>query len=486
MSRIAGRSSSSGKPIPDTDSVSSSVRPKYRTAPDQIDTKMPAGVPNIIGNEAAERFSFYGMRAILIVFMTTYLMNAAGHRAVMGEDEASGWFHQFVAAVYWMPIFGALISDGLLGKYRTIFYLSIVYCLGHLSLALNDTRLGLFLGLSLIAIGAGGIKPCVSANVGDQFGRGNQHLMSKVFGWFYLSINLGSTFSTWLCPIFLNNPNFGPHYAFGLPGVLMFIATVVFWLGRKKFVHVPPGGLGFVREFFSKEGLSVLLRLALVYIFVAVFWALWDQSSGGEWTLQATKLDLNVFGFQVLPEQVQILNPILILILVPIFNYALYPAIDHIFPLTPLRKIGIGLFVTALSFVVLWWIQLQVDAGAKPNVLWQLPGYILLTAGEVMVSITGLEFSYTQAPTKMKSAVMALWLFAVSVGNLITSAIDFNKPNLNSIGINLEGANHYAFFTLFMLVTASLFIFVARKYRGRTYIQGAEPEALATAETMSS
>jgi proton-dependent oligopeptide transporter, POT family len=466
--------------------VASSVRTKYRTAPDQTETKMPAGVPNIIGNEAAERFSFYGMRAILAVFMTTYLMNTTGQRAVMGEDEASGWFHQFVAAVYWMPIFGALISDGLLGKYRTIFYLSIVYCLGHLSLALNDTRLGLFLGLSLIAIGAGGIKPCVSANVGDQFGRGNQHLMSKVFGWFYLSINLGSTFSTWLCPILLNNPNFGPHYAFGLPGLLMFIATVVFWLGRNKFVHIPPGGFGFVREFFSKEGLTVLLRLALVYVFVAVFWALWDQSSGGEWTLQATKLDLNVFGFHVLPEQVQILNPILILVLVPIFNYALYPAIDRFFPLTPLRKIGIGLFVTALSFVALWWIQLQVDAGAKPSVLWQLPGYILLTAGEVMVSITGLEFSYTQAPRKMKSAVMALWLFAVSVGNLITSAIDFNKSNLSGIGINLEGANHYVFFTLFMLGTAILFVFVARKYRGKTYIQGEEPEALATAETASS
>src|SRR5260370_28984597 len=187
-----------------------------------------------------------------------------------------------------------------------MFYVMIVCCLGNLSVALNDTRLGLFLGLSLIAIGAGGIKPCVSANVGDQFGRGNQHLMSKVFGWFYLSINLGSTFSTWLCPILLNNPNFGPHYAFGLPGLLMFIAAVVFWLGRKKFVHVPPGGLGFVREFFSKEGLSVLLRLALVYIFVAVFCALCDQSSGDDSTLHATKLELNTFALQLLPERVQI------------------------------------------------------------------------------------------------------------------------------------------------------------------------------------
>ena len=230
----------------------------------------------------------------------------------------------------------------------------------------------------------------------------------------------------------------------------------------------------------------MVLRLALIYMFVAVFWALWDQSSGGEWTLQATKLDLNVFGVHVYPEQVQILNPILILILVPIFNYGIYPAIDRFFPLTPLRKIGIGLFLTASSFVVLWWIQLQVDAGQMPTVLWQAPAYILLTAGEVMVSITGLEFSYTQAPRKMKSAVMALWLFAVSVGNQITSAIDFAKPSLRGIGINLEGANHYVFFTFFMLVASVVFVAVARLYRGRTYIQGTEEEELATAETMSS
>jgi len=459
---------------------------KYRTVPDQQLTTMPPGVPNIIGNEAAERFSFYGMRTILAVFMTTYLMNAAGQRAVMGEDEASGWFHQFVSAVYWMPVFGALLADGILGKYRTIFYLSIVYCFGHLALALDDTRVGLFLGLTLISIGAGGIKPCVSANVGDQFGQGNQHLMSKVFGWFYLSINLGSIFSTWLCPLLLNDPKFGAHFAFGLPGVLMFVATIIFWMGGKKFVHIPAGGFGFVREFFSKEGLLVLLRLAIVYAFVAVFWALWDQSSGGEWTLQATKLDLNFFGIRIYPEQVQILNPFLILVLVPIFNYWIYPLIDRIFPLTPLRKIGIGLFLTAASFVVLWWIQIKVDAGGRPSFLWQVPGYILLTAGEVMVSITGLEFSYTQAPKKMKSAVMALWLFAVSVGNQVTSLIDFGKPNLKSIGINLDGANHYAFFTGLMLIAALVFVVVARFYRGRTYIQGAEEEELATAETLSS
>ncbi|MGA8657742.1 MAG: POT family MFS transporter [Chthoniobacterales bacterium] len=450
-------------------------KPRHRTTPDQSLTRMPPGVPYIIGNEAAERFSFYGMRSILIVFMTTFLMSANGQLATMANNEAAGWFHTFVFAVYLLPILGAIISDGLLGKYRTIISLSIVYCFGHLALAINDTRLGLFLGLALIALGSGGIKPCVSAHVGDQFGQSNKHLLPKVFGWFYFSINFGSFISTYLCPILLNSPRFGSRYAFGLPGVLMVIATVVFWLGRKKFVHVPPGGLGFVREFFSREGLGALGRLAIVYIFVAVFWSLWDQSAGGEWTLQAKSLDLHFLGLTFLPEQVQVANPILILLFIPLFNYVLYPAIDRVFPLNALRKIGIGLFVMASSFVVIWWIQSQIDAGGKPNVGWQLLAYVLLTASEAMVSITGLEFSYTQAPKKMKSAVMAAWLFTVSLGNAFTGALNFLIPTLRRHGFNLQGAAYFQFFTYLMLITAIIFVFVARFYRGKTYIQGEEP-----------
>src|SRR6202022_4285002 len=110
---------------------------------------------------------------------------------------------------------------------------------------------------------------------GDQFGPSNQHLLTRVYSWFYFSINFGSAFSTLLIPELLDKCS--PELAFGTPGILMFIATVVFWLGRKKFVHIPPAGVGFVREFFSGEGLSAIGRLFVVYLFVAVFWSLWDQ-----------------------------------------------------------------------------------------------------------------------------------------------------------------------------------------------------------------
>ena len=453
---------------------------KYATTPPNI-TTMPPGVPYIIGNEAAERFSFYGMRSILIVFMTTYLVNTAGQLAPMGDAQARAWFATFVSAVYFLPILGAILAEGFLGKYNTIFCLSIVYCLGHLTLAFMDSPFGvawgqekvLALGLGLIALGSGGIKPCVSANVGDQFGESNKHLLSKVFGWFYFSINAGSFLSTILCPLMLANSNWGPRWAFGIPGVAMFIATIFFWAGRKKFVHIPPAGWGFVKQMFSKEGLGALGRLIIVYIFVAVFWSLWDQSSGGSWTLQARHLDLNFFGIQLLPAQVQTANPILILLFIPLMNYVIYPAIDKVFPLTPLRKMGIGLFLTGFSFAVIAFIQSMIDGGQRPTVWWQFLAYVILTLGETMVSITGLELSYTQAPNKMKSAVMAGWLFCVSLGNAFTAGVNFFISNPDGSS-KMSDLNYYLFFAGLMLVASGIFAVVANFYRYRTYLQSQE------------
>ncbi len=445
----------------------------YRTAPSQTETGFPPGVPYIIGNEAAERFSFYGMRSILITFMTGFLMKHGHLPDHMTDAEARGQVANFVSAVYGLSILGAFLAEGYLGKYRTILYLSIVYCFGHFALALDDTRNGLLVGLTLISLGGGGIKPCVSANVGDQFGESNKHLLSKVFGWFYFSINAGSFLSTILCPFLLHDPRFGPRWAFGLPGVAMVVATLAFWLGRKKFVHIPPGKKAFFEEFFSPEGLGALGRIAIVYVFVAIFWSLWDQSSGGSWTLQAAHLNLNFFGLTLLPEQVQTANPILILAFIPLVNYILYPLIETVFPLTPLRKIGLGLFLTAGSYVVIAYIQHLIDAGGKPTVWWQFLAYVILTLGEAMVSITGLEFSYTQAPNKMKSAIMSAWLFTVALGNQFTARVNFFILNKDGT-TKMSDYHYYLFFAGVMFATAILFSIVAIFYRGKTYIQGSE------------
>lgn len=434
------------------------------TAPLKTD-KMPPGIPYIIGNEAAERFSFYGMRAILVVFMTQYLRNSAGELDTMSEAEASGWYHLFMSSNYFFPIFGALLADAFWGKYRTIFWLSIVYCLGHLALALDDTRMGLAIGLTLIAVGAGGIKPCVSANVGDQFGKTNQHLLSRAFGWFYFSVNFGSFFSILLIPWVLQNHS--PNLAFGIPGILMLLATIIFRAGRRKFVHIPPAGKSFLRENFNREGWSAIGRLAIIFSFVAIFWSLWDQS-GGRWVLQATKMNLEFLGITWLPSQIQAVNAILILIFIPLFQYVIYPAIDRVWTLNPLRKIGLGIFVSGVSFIISAWIESRITAGALPSVGWQLPAYALLTASEIMVSITALEFAYTQAPKRMKSVIMSLYLLSISAGNLITAGVNFA---ISKFELRLEGASYYLFFTALAMVAAIVFAFVARRYQEKTYLQ---------------
>ena len=192
----------------------------YLTAPLKTD-KMPPGIPYIVGNEAAERFSYYGMNSILVIFMTKHLMDAQGRPDYMSDKDAEGWYHTFVSCAYFLPLFGALLSDAILGKYRTVLILSIVYCFGHLALAIDHSRLGLAVGLGLIALGAGGIKPCVSANVGDQFGMANQHLLPRVFSWFYFSINLGSAFSTILIPELLERliPYLGKRLPAAAPAI---------------------------------------------------------------------------------------------------------------------------------------------------------------------------------------------------------------------------------------------------------------------------
>jgi POT family proton-dependent oligopeptide transporter len=373
--------------------------------------------------------------------------------------------------VYATPFFGALLSDGLLGKYRTIIALSLVYCLGHLALALDDTRFGLGLGLALIALGAGGIKPCVSAHVGDQFGRSNQHLLERVFAWFYFSINLGAFVSMVLGPILLRQ--FGPHVAFGVPGVLMALATLVFWLGRDHFAHIPPGKQDFARDVFSKEGAVVLLRLVGLILFISMFWALYDQT-GSSWVLQGQKLDTHVFGFQLLAEQLQAINPILVLIFIPLFSYVIYPAIDKVWKLTALRKISIGFFVMVPAFLIPAYLEWRLGQGEQPTILWQVPAYIFLTAAEIFVSITGLEFFYAQAPNRMKSLVMSLFLGSVALGNIFTAGVNFAMQNEDGTS-RLAGASYFLFFAGLMFITALGFIFYASRYKGQRYVQG-DPE----------
>jgi len=443
----------------------------------------PPQIKYIVGNEACERFSFYGMRAILTVFMVSSLL--------MQKHEATTVYHLFVSACYLTPLLGAWISDRFWGKYRTILTLSLFYCAGHGVLALWESKAALYWGLGLIALGAGGIKPCVSAYVGDQFTRKNKSLLPKIFDIFYFAINFGSFFSTMLTPWVLKR--YGSGWAFGIPGILMGVATLIFWLGRSRYVHVPPTGktgkAGFMpifwtalrhrdvrrrgQDFFDAarvrysadelDGARAAKDVFKVFATVSVFWALFDQH-GSSWVLQAAQMDLNVLGFQFEAAQISALNPVMVMCLIPIFSKGIYPLLEKLgVGVTPLRRMSTGMVVAATSFVAAALIQVPLDAGRQISVAWQFIPYLLLTVAEIMISITGLEFAYTQAPRQMKSTIMSFWFLTVFAGNMLTAYVsEINK---------FQGASFFYFFAGLMAAVSGLFIWTAARYKVREYIE---------------
>lgn len=447
--------------------------------------KFPKQIQYIVWNEACERYSYYGMRSILVIFLVSYLG--------IERFEATSDYHIFAGACYLFPVLGAYISDRFWGKYKTIINLSIVYCLGHLLLAFFEhSQLGFYSGLALIAIGSGGIKPCVSAHVGDQFKPSQKASLQKVFDLFYWMINFGSFFSTLLTPWTLQA--YGPGVAFGIPGILMAVATFIFWLGRNNYVHVPPTGknphgtgrvlLSALKNIGSGKGfldgaarehpekaitdVKAAFNVGKIFIAITVFWALFDQH-GSSWVLQAKEMNLDVdLGFwkgTLLPSQIPASNPIMVMILIPIFTFFIYPLCEKLFrtKMTPLKRMGAGMFVAASSFVFVAFYQYQLDGGDKISVLWQLIPFLVITMAEVMISITGLQFAYTQAPRSMKSTIMSMWLLTVFFGNMITAYI----ARINVF----EGGDFFMFFAALMIVFAFVFVWVAKNYKMQDFME---------------
>ncbi|KAL0852209.1 hypothetical protein ABMA28_000429 [Loxostege sticticalis] len=349
--------------------------------------RYPRAVGFIVTNEFCERFSYYGMRTIL----SLYLRDKLGYTA----DGATIIYHTFTMFAYFFPLIGAMIADGWLGRFRTILYLSLVYATGSVLISLaamppvNLPSLEFtILALLLIAFGTGGIKPCVSAFGGDQFKLPEQaKYLGYFFSLFYFAINAGSLISTFLTPILRADVHcFGDNdcysLAFGVPGVLMIVSIFFFVAGKRLYIIKNPAGnvLGkvstcighaVVKSCKSKEkrehwldhaddkydknlidDIKSLLRVLVLYIPLPVFWALFDQQ-GSRWTFQADRMRQDIGSWTLKADQMQVLNPLLILVFIPIFEVAIYPFMTWCKLIRkPLHKMIWGGILAAAAFVI--------------------------------------------------------------------------------------------------------------------------------------
>lgn len=460
--------------------------------------RWPPQIKYILGNEAAERFSFYGMRGILTLYMTGALL--------LSKDKATEVAHWFVFTVYFMPVVGAWVSDRFWGRYKTILWISLFYCGGHGVLALSDfipTIEGkiwcLYAGLALISFGSGGIKPCVSAFMGDQFRPDQAHLLQKAYAAFYWSINFGSTASFLFIPWV--RKEFGYSWAFGIPGLAMAFATFIFWRGTKHYVMVPPlsqtRSAGFLQVWWfalthgaqrqpgqsfweparsrftpaEVDAAQSVGPILSIFALVPVFWALFDQTFS-TWVLQGELMEPFAIGsYKIGPEEMLSANPIMVMIFLPILTLGIYPRIGKW--ASPLRRMSLGMFLSGFSFVVVAWMQTRLDAGIQMSVLWQLLPYVIITSAEVLVSTTGLEFAFTQAAPSMKSTITGFWQLTVSFGNLLVIAI--TKLLADDGGSSAITPQRFLLYAGMTFVVAVFFALIASRYKYRD--QPATPTA---------
>jgi len=630
----------------------------------------PAAVFFIVSNEFCERFSYYGMKAILVIYLTMYVK--------MDANSAVSLTHGFNMICYVTPLLGAILADSYLGKFKTIFYISIIYSIGNAVMAVTAVPAvggaqlwGPLLGLFLIGLGTGGIKPCVAAFGGDQFSENEEGKLGSFFSLFYFSINAGSVLSMLITPYLRVVPCFDEQtcysLAFGIPAILMLVAIGIFVLGDlvTKYVKRTPEGnvfgdvcrcifyalkrkmrapgdqwrrhwLDWADDRYSPQlinDIKAVLNVFTIFIPLPMFWALFEQQAT-RWTLQAQRLDgMNV----ILPDQMGVVNALLILAFIPIFDKGVYPLLNKCgFAMRPLQRVGIGLLLTSASFVVSGflevalesqdlhppaegfgfvtvinnldqpirvepvrtdvfttnkifnvekhsimesgrlkvnlhrtqtihgdnvtdvtydhpkvtitasgrsWIKelvvpdsllsaesnfsvfvegekkekmtsmepLQVDPGYygfsrsggedaandkkrqnygnggtytvvfkdgsdldyavyinteanKYAIFWQIPQYIIITMGEIMVSITGLSFAYSQAPESMKAVLQSGWLFTTFVGNAVVVIVTEAQHGSES---KLKHSEELFLFAGLCFLTTILFMFLAMSY---TYV----------------
>uniref|UniRef100_A0AAQ5YGG4 Solute carrier family 15 member 1a n=1 Tax=Amphiprion ocellaris TaxID=80972 RepID=A0AAQ5YGG4_AMPOC len=554
----------------------------------------PISIFFIVVNEFCERFSYYGMRAVLVLYFTYFLR--------WDDDLATSIYHTFVALCYLTPILGAIVADSWLGKFKTIIYLSIVYAIGQVAMAVSaihditDTdgdgipnnmsfHVALsMVGLFLIALGTGGIKPCVAAFGGDQFSDHQDKQRRTFFSVFYLCINGGSLLSTIITPILraqecgIKSKESCYSLAFGVPAALMVVALLVFIVGSGMYYKDEPQGnimldvckcIGFAiknrfrhrstrypkrqhwmdwaEEKYDKlliAQIKMVLKVLFLYIPLPMFWTLFDQKG----------------ALVIQPDQMQTVNPILILTLVPIMDIFIYPLIQKCgLNFTPLKRMTVGMFLAAIAFVCAALVQIEIDKtlpifpstsqsqlkllnmgnnsvtvrlpgndpqdldyftfeseqisvsigspevtntlslpmGERQTLLipsdlsdeWlqclksitpiqdiqpnsvsmalQIPQYFFITAGEVMFSVTGLEFSYSQAPSNMKAVLQAGWLLTVAIGNFIVLIV----AELAKLS---KQWTEFVLFASLLVAVCFIFSIMAHFY---TYMDPAEIEA---------
>ncbi|MEM6316334.1 MAG: oligopeptide:H+ symporter [Bacteroidota bacterium] len=451
----------------------------------------PKGLATLFFTEMWERFSYYGMKAILMLFMVT---DTAQEGLGIENETAGAAYGLYAAGVYLLTLPGGWLADNVFGQRKAVWYGGILIMIGHIILAISSIPAVFFLGLCFIAMGTGLLKPNISTMVGDLYPEGGAR-RDAGFSIFYMGINIGSVLGQIIVPILAENVNW--HLGFGIAAVGMFLGLVQYRMtqGSLDEIGVVPKakvtdgsvekanstigiilavalvGLIALLQMFGvvdlttaigiRDTLGVVIVLvtlffflyiflggglnadekkkmvvvALLFVGAAIFWSGFEQAPTTLTLFARDLTDRDIFGFNLAAGSVQFINPLFIIILTPLFG-ALWIklAAKNLNPSTPL-KFGFGLILMALGFLVMVKAAEIATPENKVGLYWFILTYFLHSAGELTLSPVGLSTMTKLAPARFYGQIMGLWFVATALGNLIAGWYggEFDANNLEQM-----------------------------------------------------
>jgi len=394
----------------------------------------PIGLFILFFTEMWERMSYYGMRALLVLYMTQYLfVDQERSRATLGfemlhhgiervfghqnvQQLASQVYGLYTGLVYLTPFFGGLLADRVLGQRKSVYVGGVLMMIGHFLMAVESL---FFVALFFLILGNGCFKPNISTQVGRLYGQ-EDHRRDGAFTIFYMGINLGAFFAPFVCGTL--GQTVGWHYGFMAAGVGMAAGLVVYYFGQRYLAPDTLGGaenaaaaVPLMRE--EKFGILALVILCALNI---VFWAVYEQQGNTMQLWADARTDWHVFGWNMPTTWYQSFNPFMIFAFAPLLNMVWAWQDKRGGEPTSVVKMAMGCLLLGAGYVVMIGAALLVPAQARGSLFWLVSATFVFTIGELYLSPIGLSLVTKVAPKRYVSMLMGMWFLSSFLGNYLS------------------------------------------------------------------
>ncbi len=370
----------------------------------------PKGLFVLFFTEMWERFSYYGMRSLLVYYMMKHLS--------FNQEQASHVYGLYTGFVYFTPLFGGALADRILGQYRTVLVGAVLMSAGHFMMAWESL---FFPALFTLILGNGAFKPNISTQVGNLYAPGD-HRRDSAFSIFYVGINLGAFFSPLVCGAL--GELYGWHYGFSAAGVGMLVGLLIYYCGRGLLPRDSFNPKGAAAHHITDEERASerksILTLAAVGLITVAFWAVYEQQGNTLALWVDAYTDRRILGWVFPASWFQSLNPALIFILTPLLTRFWRSEAEQAKEPASVTKMAIGCLLLGAGFLIMVFpAAFIIPTGDRAGISWLIAFTTIITLGELYLSPVGLSFVTKTAPPRLVSMMMGMWLSAAFFGNYL-------------------------------------------------------------------